>query len=202
MLVLVYLYLKKLMNHSQKYSEFLGLISIYELLWACQFEGRWARWPRKRIKNARPPDYHASLARARRPGVTIQGPKLLHEVSKQLGQIRGLAFKLGIWPSAPLPIWSSCHGSIDVIAKDHMVMCGHLNAIRWLITSLCFIFVFVFDFVFVFLLAMSCFFITLDHQCGAFARSSGGRLRLPGGGMMMMMMMMRRRRRMELKTLT
>ena len=105
MLVLVYLYLKKLMNHSQKYSEFLGLISIYELLWACQFEGRWARWPRKRIKNARPPDYHASLSR----GVTIQGPKLLHEVSKQLGQIRGLAFKLGIWPSAPLPILSWKH---------------------------------------------------------------------------------------------
>ena len=68
MLVLVYLYLKKLMNHSQKYSEFLGLISICELLWACQFEGRWARWPRKRIKNARPPDYHASLSRARRRG--------------------------------------------------------------------------------------------------------------------------------------
>ena len=48
-----------------------------------------------------------------------------------------------------LLLFPSCHGSIDVIAKDHMVMCGHSNAIR-LITSLCFIFVFVFDFVFVF----------------------------------------------------
>ena len=39
---------------------------------------------------------------------------------------------------------------LAICSSSHLVMCGHLIAIRWLITSLCFIFVFVFDFVFVF----------------------------------------------------